>query len=404
MINVLASSSKKPRVVVMIPAFNEEDNIGRVIRGVPRSIYGVGDVKVMVMDDHSSDDTPRVAKDAGADFVFRQKQNAGLGVNFKKGIDIALGLGADIVVNIDGDGQFNPEDIPKLLEPILRNEADMVTCSRFMKPELTKNMPMIKKFGNYWFSKLVSDITGERFLDTQCGFRAYSREAMLRLSLKGKFTYTQEVFIDLVEKGMRIKEVPCEVIYEKKRKSFISGNLRRYGFKSLGIIAKTTRDTQPLSFFGLPALIVFLLGFIGGAFSFGFWLATGTTTPVRTLFGVSVFFMTFGAALGILALVADMLKTIKGTQDEMLYRLKKNEVDHGRHLEKLNGKVERVNGNFKKLNGHVEELKNGNGAKRGKRGGTEMFGDSAEEAKRKRIERIKKLEGVDSLKLDRGGL
>ncbi|MBU0978034.1 MAG: glycosyltransferase family 2 protein [Nanoarchaeota archaeon] len=358
MINVMQSSGKKLRVVVMIPAFNEAENIDRVISGVPRKVEGVQDVRVMVMDDHSDDGTAEAAKGAGADFVFRQKQNSGLGVNFKKGIDIALRLGADIVVNIDGDGQFNPKDIPKLIEPILTSEADMVTCSRFLKPEMTKNMPLLKKFGNYWFSKLVSDITGERFSDTQCGFRAYSREAMLRLTLKGKFTYTQEVFIDLVEKGMRIKEVPCEVKYEEKRKSFISGNLRRYGFKSLGIIAKTTRDTQPMSFFGVPALLIFLLGFVGGVYSFVFWLTTGTTTPVRTLFNVSVFFMTFGAALAVLALVADMLKTIKGTQDEVLYRLKKNEVEHGESFRDLNGKVEKFNGAVKKLNGRVEKIKN----------------------------------------------
>ena len=147
------------------------------------------------------------------------------------------------------------------------------------------------------------------------------------MNINGKFTYTQEVFIDLVEKGMRIKEIPLEVKYFKERKSCISGKLRAYGFKSLKIIATATRDTQPLTFFGLPALIVFILGFLGGGFSFVYWLVTRTTSSVETLFNVSVFFMVFGISVGILALVADMLKGIKKNQDEILYKLKKKELE-----------------------------------------------------------------------------
>ena len=387
MIDVMQSSGKRLKVIVMSPAYNEAENIAKVIKGVPREIRGVGEVKVMVIDDHSSDGTAMVAKNAGADYVFRQKQRSGLGATFKKGIDIALRLGADIIVNIDGDGQFNSKDIPKLIAPILENEADMVTCSRFLQPEMTKNMPWSKRWGNKRFSNLISRITGEKFSDTQCGFRAYSREAALRLNLKGKFTYTQEVFIDLVEKGMRIKEVPCEVQYFENRKSVISsksftGLVKGYGFKSLGIIAKTTRDTQPLTFFGMPALMVFILGFIGGAYSFVYWLIYSATTPIRTLFNVSVFFMIFGVALGILAMVADMLKTIKGTQDELLYRLKRNEVDQSHAMKTLNGHVEKVNGTMKKLNGSMEEIKkNGNGFadKNDKENEVEMFAEGKDE-------------------------
>jgi glycosyltransferase involved in cell wall biosynthesis len=312
-------------------------------------------------------------------------------VNFKKGIDIALRMGADIIVNIDGDGQFNPKDIPKLIKPILDNEADMVTCSRFINPEMTKNMPWAKKWGNKRFSNLISDITGEKFTDTQCGFRAYSREAALRLNLKGKFTYTQEVFIDLVEKGMRIKEVPCEVQYFEGRKSAISQNsfaglVGKYGFKSLGIIAKTTRDTQPLTFFGLPALLIFGLGFLGGAYSFVYWLIEHVTTPIKTLFNVSVFFMIFGAALGVLAMVADMLKTMKTNQDEILYRLKRNEVDHASALEVLDGKMEKVNGKMEKFNGTMKKI----------HGNIEKVNGQVEEIKKKEEKNYVKKETKES--------
>jgi glycosyltransferase involved in cell wall biosynthesis len=341
MIDLTNSDVKKTKVIVMIPAYNEEKTIGKVIEGIPREISGVSEVRVMVMDDCSPDGTIEAAKRAGADHIFKQKQNAGLGRNFKKGIDCALRLGADIIVNIDADGQFDSRDVVKIIQPILKHEADMVTCTRFANPEMTKNMPWIKKWGNRRFTNLVNRITGKKFTDTQCGFRAYSREAALRMNLNGKFTYTQESFIDLVEKGMVIKEIPLEVKYFKERNSKVSGNLSKYGFRSLGIIAKTTRDTQPLTFFGLPAIIIFGLGFAGGLASFIYWIIEHATTPVKTLFQVSVFFMIFGLLLFILGLVADMLRTIKRSQDEILYRLKRADIGgNGNGLIEITKKVD----------------------------------------------------------------
>jgi glycosyltransferase involved in cell wall biosynthesis len=315
------------KLVVMIPAYNESEKIAGVIQNIPRKIAGIDKVEVLVMDDHSKDKTKEVSLKAGANKVFRHKQNVGLGKNFKKGLDISLKLGADIIVNIDADGQFNPKDIPTLIKPIQDEEADMVTCSRFLNPKLVKNMPGLKKWGNRRFTSLVSRITGEKFTDTQCGFRAYSKEAALRMNINGKFTYTQESFIDLVSKGMRIKEIPLEVKYFKERKSHISGKLKNYGFKSLAIIAKTTRDTQPLTFFGMPAVILFLFGFLGGLVSLVYWLIHLVTSPIQTLFSVSVFLMTFGASLGILALIADMMKSLKMNQEEILYKLKMRDLE-----------------------------------------------------------------------------
>lgn len=316
----------KGLIIVQIPAKNEEKTIAGVIKNIPRSINN-HKVKILVINDASTDNTAKIAKNAGADYIFNRKVSEGLGAVFKTGIDTCLKLGADIIVNIDADGQFNPGDIPKLVMPILKNEADMVTASRFLKPELTKNMPYIKRWGNRRFTKLISKITGKKFTDTQCGFRAYSREAALRLNLKGKFTYTQEVFIDLVEKGMKIKEIPLEVKYFKERNSLISGNLRKYGLKSIAIIGRATRDTQPLTFFGMPGLILFILGAIGGAFCFFYWLTHLMTTPIKTLLNLSIFLTIAGISLIVLALVADMLKTLKQNQEEILYKLKKKELE-----------------------------------------------------------------------------
>jgi len=315
------------KLVIQIPAYNEQDNIASVISSIPKHIPGIHEIKILVADDGSTDNTIETAKEAGASHILSSKQNQGLGKNFKRAIDASLKLGADIIVNIDADNQFNPQDIPKLIEPILNNGADMVTATRFKKPELTKNMPFMKKLGNKLYARLISHITGHKFSDVSCGFRTYSREAALRLNLRGTFTYTQEVFIDLVEKGIKIKEVPVPVTYYKDRNSAISKNLVKYGLKSLSIIGRATRDSRPLSFFGFPGMGIFGLGFLGGLFSFIYWLIYHITTPVRTLFSISVFFMIFGLLLIVTALVADMLKTIHMTQEEILYKIKKQELE-----------------------------------------------------------------------------
>jgi glycosyltransferase involved in cell wall biosynthesis len=318
----ITGSNNKPKLVVMIPAFNEEKTIGKVIQEIPKSISGISEIKILVIDDGSRDRTSEIAEKHRA-VVLKHKYNKGLGTTFKHGIDKALSIGADIIVNIDADNQFNSQDIPKLINPLLDEKADMVTCSRFLDPQLTKNIPWIKKWGNRRFTNLINRITGKRYTDTQCGFRAYSKEAAMRLNLNGKFTYTQEVFIDLAEKGMKIVEMPLEVRYFPKRKSIISGKLTRYALRSLGIITRATRDSQPLTFFGVPGIFIFILGILGAGYSFWFWLTYLMTTPVRTLFSVSVFFMIFGLSLMVLALLADMMKTLKQNQEEILYRLKK---------------------------------------------------------------------------------
>ncbi len=314
------------QLVVLIPAYNESSSIQAVISQIPRQIKGIANVHVLVMDDGSSDDTANKALAAGADTIVSNARNLGLGRNFKLGLEKALSLEADIIVNLDADGQFNCQDIPKLIQPIVEEKAGMVTGSRFLQKETTFNIPWLKKIGNWGFTKLICAITNQKFTDTQCGFRAYSREAALKLNLFGKFTYTQEAFIELAEKDVVIVEVPVEVKYfNNKRKSKISSNLIFYGFRSLGIIANATRDTQPLSFFGLPGFILFALGFIGGVYSFVYWITHFLTSPIKTIFTVSIFFMTFGLLLIIFGLLADMLKRIKKTQEEILFKLKKKE-------------------------------------------------------------------------------
>ncbi len=310
-------------IVAMIPAYNEEKTIGKVIERLPRKV-GKQKVKVLVVDDGSHDDTVRVAKKAGADNVVSHPSNRGVGAAFKTGVKTALDMKADVMVNIDADLQFNPEDMPELVSPILDGKADMVTCSRFLDSslEVEPKMPWIKKLGNRMFTSIVSWLCGKNFTDTQCGFRAYNREALTRLSLFGDYTYTQEAFLDLLNKGMRIKEVPCKVKGKREQgKSRVLKHWYTYGFRSLYIIMRTMRDQQPMKFFGALGGLSLLLGLVGftelGSFLSG-WFITNRVTLIQ----LSALLIIIGFILLLLGLIADMLDRQRKLLEEILYRQK----------------------------------------------------------------------------------
>ncbi len=317
------------KLIVIIPAYNEAETIENVISHVSKTIEGIDEIGALVINDGSTDNTAEVAKKTGA-FVISHTSNEGLGATFSDGIKNALKMGADIIVNIDADNQFNPAEITDLVRPILSGEADMVTGTRFLNNQKIPRMSGLRRFGNKFFVWLINKLTGRNFTDTACGFRAYSREAALRLNLFGGFTYTQEALLDLVGKDQKIKEVPIRVIYHSGRNSRISGSLVNYGIQALTIVLRTFRDYYPLKFFGLPGLLISGLGFMGALYSFIFWFVTGYTTPVKTLFFSAITLLILGFLMIILALVADMLKRIRRNQEEVLYRLKK--VEYGKKI------------------------------------------------------------------------
>ncbi len=310
------------KVVVMIPAYNEELTIKDVIRSIPRDF---ADVKILVIDDGSKDGTVKMAKEAKADKIIIHGTNKGLGITFRDGIETALKMGADVIVNIDADGQFDCNDIPRLVQPIVDGKADMVTCSRFLNKQYAPRMPFVKRFGNEIITMLINFITGRIFSDTQCGFRSYSREAALRLNLFGEFTYTQEVFLDLLNKGFRIKEIPCIVKGQRKGKSRLYKNWFNYGIRVLLIMLRSIRDYRPLMFFGGIGIATFLMGFIVNVILLLRWVATKQITPFRTLAILGLVLILLGFLFMVLALLADMYARQRKIQEEILYRLKKNE-------------------------------------------------------------------------------
>ncbi|NQT85851.1 glycosyltransferase family 2 protein [bacterium] len=306
-------------LVVILPALNEDKTVASVIAGIPRDIPGVDRIEAIVIDDGSTDETAAAAGAAGARVVSHGRQR-GVGVAFATGIDAALRRGADFIVNMDADGQFDPAGIPALLEPILSGRADFVTCTRFGKKEFEPDMPRIKRWGNAMMCRIINwVIWGQRFTDVSCGFRAYTRETALKLNLFGQFTYTQESFIDLASKGVRMVEAPLRVRGVREHgTSRVAGSLWRYGKNALLIILRSMRDVRPLQFFGMMAVGLLAFGLLCGLVVFGWWASTGHTSPLKSVLVGSATFLVLGFVVGVLALLADMMGRMRMTMEELL--------------------------------------------------------------------------------------
>jgi glycosyltransferase involved in cell wall biosynthesis len=315
------------RLAVIIPALNEDKTIASVITGIPRNMPGVASVETFVVDDGSTDQTVNVARAYGAT-VISHDTNKGVGAAFHSGLRSALASGADIIVNIDADGQFNPADIIHLIKPIQSHSVDFVTASRFADPALTPKMPWIKLLGNRLMTSIINFITKKSFTDVSCGFRAYSREAALRLTLFGHFTYTQETFIDLAFKNISMAEVPLAIRGVRQHgRSRVADNLWRYGLKTATIIFRAARDYRPHYFFGLPGLLIFFLGFGSGLFLFQHFLRTGQTFPYRSLVQLSGVLIIVGFLLLFLSLLADMMHRNRIIVEEAVYHARRASYD-----------------------------------------------------------------------------
>ncbi len=309
-------------LIVSIPAYNEEKTIGGVIGKIPREVKGFDEVLVQVVNDGSTDGTAKAAKEAGADIIASHKRNHGVGMAFKTAVESALEHGADVMVNIDADGQFPPADIPRFTELVLAGKADMVVASRFGS-KAAKNMPWIKSFLNRLAAGVIGKFLRYPIDDLTCGFRALNRETMLRLNLAYRFTYTQETIIDAISKGLIVKWVPVEVAYFNDRKSKVVKSVWQFIFQSFMIILRTVRDARPLMFFGVPAAVLIAIAFAIGIAFLEYYFVHFKVSPFRTWLALGGVLLLVGIQLFIFALIADMIRSNRKLAEEQMYFLKK---------------------------------------------------------------------------------
>ena len=308
------------KMTIFVPALNEETSIAKTISGIPKEYTGVDSVTILVVDDGSTDKTAALAMQAGAEVVSHTR-NRGVGAAFHTAVQYALENDCDILVGIDADGQFDPNEIPILIAPILKREADMVIGNRF-KSGMPANMPAIKFTGNKMVSRLISNVSGQKFTDVSCGFRAYDREALLRFNIYGEFTYTHETILSSVYQGLKVVEVPINVTYYTGRKSRVAGSISRYAVQTSKIILRVLLDYRPLRVFGAIGGAFLAIALVFGLFLFIHYILTASFTPYKSFGFIALGAGIFGLIILVIALVADMLNRMKTNQDKILYELR----------------------------------------------------------------------------------
>lgn len=293
------------QLVVTIPAYNEEKTIAKLISEIKKTLGSTpykSKYRLLVVDDGSKDKTAVVAKNAGA-IVYSHPKNYGLAQCFKTELEKCIELGADVIVHIDADLQYKPQEIPKLLKEI-NNGYDLVLGSRF-KGTIEK-MPLINRLGNMAFSKVVSQISGLRISDAQTGLRVFTRAVAEKIKITSKHTYTQEQIIRAVNQKFKIKEVP---IYFAKRngKSRLISNPFDYAIRAFINIIRVYRDFEPLKFFGTVGGFILFIGFILGLYLVYFQLFGGGVFRHFGLMMLDILVLSIGLQIIIFAFIADMI-------------------------------------------------------------------------------------------------
>jgi glycosyltransferase involved in cell wall biosynthesis len=247
------------KLVVQIPCLNEEATLPLVLETIPKKIEGVDDIQILIIDDGSTDKTLQVARGHGVKHFVHHSRNQGLGRSFHDGVMKALEMGADIVVNTDGDNQYPQNRIGDLVQPILKDKADIVIADR--QTHKIAHFSWFKKQLQKLGSAVVNKAAGTQLPDAASGFRAYSRESLIRLNTITRFSYCTETIIQAGNKGLHIESVAVDT-NPKTRESRLFKNTWEHVLKSGVTIVRAFIMYKPYMLFGWTALILFILGLV----------------------------------------------------------------------------------------------------------------------------------------------
>jgi glycosyltransferase involved in cell wall biosynthesis len=304
-----------PKLIIQIPCYNEAATLPAVIRDLPRSLAGVGAVEYLVVDDGSADRTAEVARSLGVHHVVSLGTNRGLAAAFRAGIDACLERGADIVVNTDGDNQYCGEDVARLVAPIVEGRAGMVVGERPIQS--TAHFSATKKLLQRFGSAVVRGLSGTKVKDAPSGFRAFSREALLRMNLTSDYTYTIESIIQCGRRGIRVESVPVRT-NGPTRESRLMRSTGSYVGHSLGTMLRVWLSYSPLRIF-LGAAAVFIAGGLGLSIRFLVLLAAGRGGGhVQSLILAAVLFF-LGFQLVVIGLLADLVSVNRRLIEQLRY-------------------------------------------------------------------------------------
>lgn len=313
------------KLIIQIPCYNEEATLPQTVADLPHHIAGIDVIEVLVIDDGSRDRTVTVAEELGVDHVVCLGRNMGLATAFVKGLETALSLGADIVVNTDGDNQYPGADISRLVQPILAGSADIVVGDRGVMTvaEFSPLKRRLQRLGS-WVMKVASGVDTP---DATSGFRALSREAALRTMILSQYSYTLESLIQAGARRMAVAYVPIQV-NPQTRKSRLMRNIPDYLSNSAATILRTYTMYRPLRVFLFIGTVLILGGLaLGGRFLW-FYIQGLGGGKVQSLILTGVLLIT-GFQTCLIGLLADLIGFNRKILEEMLYRVRRMELATG---------------------------------------------------------------------------
>lgn len=307
------------KLIIQIPCYNEEKTLPVTYKEIPESIGGIDEIEILVIDDGSTDNTVETAKNLGIKHIVSHSKNLGLARAFDTGLKTSIKLGADIIVNLDADNQYKASDIEKLIQPVLNKEADIVIGARPI--EKIRSFSPLKKLLQKTGSYVMRKISGADVLDAPSGFRAFSKNAAMKINIFDNYTYTMETIIQAQYKGLTIKSVPIGV-NENLRPSRLVKNNFDYIKRSIFTMLRFIIIYRPFRFFMKISLLLFFFGLLLGLRFLYFYITESGEGHIQSLILCAILILV-GVQSLFFAVIADLLAINRKLIEDVQLNIKK---------------------------------------------------------------------------------
>lgn len=310
------------KLIIQIPCYNEEGTLPATLRDLPRELPGIDEIEVLVVDDGSTDRTVQVARDLGVQHIVCHKKNLGLAAAFATGLEAALAAGADVIVNTDGDNQYCGADVSALIQPILDGRADIVVGDRGVAA--LQHFSTIKRALQRFGSWVVQRAAGIPIPDATSGFRAFTRDAALRLTVLSDYTYTLEMLIQAGVRRMTVAFVPVRANPQTRNSRLIRNTPSFISLSAVTILRFYTMYRPLRVFMALSAITVGIALLLGLRFLYFFSLGRGAG-HVQSLILAAILTIV-GFQVGLIGLLADSVAMNRRLMEETLYRIRQRQL------------------------------------------------------------------------------